>query len=136
MKPYLLKDVPEALWVALRADAASRETPERFSSGLPSKRKERTGTSLNNVVCEILAERYHTPFIPTNRATFDQSPTRRSLYLRLPLDSAEALREDAGDASLRSVILRTLAEHYGLELTPPPRRRVKHGRPRGRKALR
>lgn len=133
MKSYLLKDVPEELWNALRADASSRATPERFSSGLPSKRKERSGTSLNNVVCEILAARYGLTFEPTNRATFDQAPTRRQLFVRMPDDVFYALREDAGDGSVRSVILRTLAAHYGLELRRPSR--VKHGRPRGRKKV-
>jgi hypothetical protein len=143
MKQYLLNDVPEDLWEALRADAASRETPETFSSGTagrtyPHRRTERTGTSLNNVVAEVLASRYALKFEPTNRATFSQTPINRSLFLRLPDDMMAAVKAEAVELGpIRTVIVAALAEHYLLEV--PLKLRVrkvvkKHGRPRGRKA--
>jgi hypothetical protein len=125
VKPYLLNAVPEALWLALREDAASREVPDKFhterSGAFPVKRQERTGTSLNNVVCEILAARYGLTFSSTNRPTYDQESPRRRLYLRVPEVIFDEVREEAGVGSVRGVILTALSDH---------------GRPRGRKAKR
>lgn len=133
---YLLNNVPEDLWEALRSDAASRETPEKFTSEngrtFPSQRTERSGTSLNNVVCEIMAQRYKLGFEPTNRATFDQEPASRSLYLRLPEDLMLKVEREARKSSKRYVLLLAIAEYYGLELLVLPPVRKKHGRPRGR----
>ena len=141
-KAYLLNNVPEDLWEALRQDAASRETPATFTSGngrtFPSQRTERSGTSLNNVVGEILAERYKLEFEPTNRATFDQAPETRALYLRLPEDLMAKVRREARKSSVRYVLLQAFADHYALDLAvePPKRAKAKHGRPRGRKVKR
>jgi len=139
---YLLNNVPEDLWEALRQDAASRETPATFTSGngrtFPSQRTERSGTSLNNVVGEILGERYKLKFEPTNRATFDQESDTRALYLRLPEDLMAKVRKEARRSSVRYVLLLAFAEHYclTLEVDPPRTGKAKHGRPRGRKVKR
>ena len=139
MKPYLLTDVPEDIWDALRADAASRETPETFVNDAgrkyPSQRTERTGTSMNNVVAGVLAARYGLEFEPTNRATFSYERAGRSLYLRLPEHIMDAVVKASKTSTRRAAILLALAEHYLLEPPPPkrPPKLKKHGRPRGRK---
>lgn len=139
---YLLNNVPDDLWDKLREDAGSRETPDTFTSAngrtYPPRRTERTGTSLNNVVGEILAARYELGFEPTRRATFDQESESRALYLRLPEDLMGRVRREARKSSVRYVLLLAFAEHYGmgLDVDPPRRAKAKHGRPRGRKVRR
>lgn len=104
------------------------------------------GTSVANIVGEILAARYGIEFTPSARKIHPRFAERdeyvrpdgqdigRVMNMYLPSAIVEALRNEARDTGVRQrgIVLSSLATSLGVTLpTTKPRNRG-HGRPRGR----
>lgn len=104
------------------------------------------GTSVSNVVGEILSARYGIEFTPSGRKMderFSAAEYTRpngqaighTLNMYLPATVVEAVRDEAAMMTKRqrTIVLESLAASLGVDLPPDrkPRNRG-HGRPRGR----
>lgn len=105
----VVEDVPEAVHAAVEADAALRN-------------KNR-----NDVVCEILADRYRVRYTPTDYPY--QESESRAWNLRMPVDLREAIRAAVREGttehrklSQRGLVIAALQAHYDLPVDSPRRR--------------
>lgn len=79
-------------------------------------------TSLTDIACRILAERYKVPYTPSVRRR-DPDPNDEVLNFAVPHNLANAIRRSAdrnGRSSWIDEIRAALCAHYGFRLPIPP----------------
>ncbi len=102
----LIEDFPPALAEAVERDAIERDL------------------NRNDVVVEILARRYHAPFVPSGYP-LRKAPQSTNRNIRLSAELRDAIRTEAirKGLSQRGLIVSTLQIHYDLPTDSPRRRR-------------
>jgi predicted HicB family RNase H-like nuclease len=101
-----IRDVPASLAQAVWDDAAKRNV------------------SVNDLVAEIVCQRYGIPYTPTGYPFTARSQPTSHWNLRVPDSVHQALRAlaDTTGGTVTGHVLFALSEHYGVETIPPTRR--------------
>ena len=97
------------------------------------RRATKQNTSFANIVGQALSDRCRIQFTPSQRKHRHLWQRGDSLVIRVPAEVMECIRDEARDRqiTIRSVILNSLSESFGLK--PPPVTHVVPGREPGRK---
>lgn len=107
------------------SDLLIESVPVRTRRALQNEAREE-GVSINDVAVAILCDRYEMGCQPTAPRYYPGRNSRK-LYLRLPPAVHRALRVEAASNGWTQggLVLRVIAEHYGLPVRPATRRTAK-----------